>query len=171
MDEWFELEISSRKSTAQRRIDELLLKLVPGDIVITSELPRLGRSIKETLNIIENIVNVKQAQPIFIKQNLNIDPLDQNNITNKILITVFSMLAELERDFIPERTKEGLRARKAKGIKLGKPNGVIQASVYDKDKEKILYLCNLGVPIKKIIITHLGYGKYASLKNYIEKRG
>ena len=171
VDEWFELEISSRKSTAQRRIDELLLKLVPGDIVIASELSRLGRSIKETLNVIGNIVNDKQAQLIFIKQNLNINPLDQNNITNKILITVFSMLAELERDFISERTKEGLRAIKAKGIKLGKPNGVIQASVYDKDKEKILHLCKLGVPIKKIIVTHLGYGKYASLKNYIEKRG
>lgn len=81
------------------------------------------------------------------------------------------MLAELERDFISERTKEGLRARKAKGIKLGKPKGVIQASVYDKDKEKIFHLYNLGVPVNKIIETHLDYGKYTSLKNYIEKRG
>ena len=80
------------------------------------------------------------------------------------------MLAELERDFISERTKEGLRARVAKGIKLGKPKGVIQASMYDKDKEKILHLYQLGVPIQKIIATHLGYGKYLSLKSYIIKR-
>lgn len=80
------------------------------------------------------------------------------------------MLAELERDFISERTKEGLRARVAKGIKLGKPKGIIQASMYDKDKEKILHLYQLGVSIQKIIATHLGYGRYLSLKEFIHKR-
>lgn len=52
---------------------------------------------------------------------------------------------------------------------LGKPKGVIQASMYDKDKEKILHLYQQGVPIQKIISTHLGYGKYLSLKSYINK--
>jgi len=169
IDEWIELEMSSRKSTALRRIDELLDKLSPNDTVIASELSRLGRSIKETLNTIEIIVNEKQSRLVLIKQNLDLNPNDQNNITNKILTTIFSMLAELERDFISERTKEGLRARVAKGIKLGKPKGVIQASMYDKDKDKILHLHQLGVPIKKIIITHLGYGKYLSLRAFINK--
>jgi DNA invertase Pin-like site-specific DNA recombinase len=50
VDEWIELEMSSRKSTLLRRIDELLEKLSPDDIVIASELSRLGRSIKETLS-------------------------------------------------------------------------------------------------------------------------
>jgi DNA invertase Pin-like site-specific DNA recombinase len=169
VDEWIELEMSSRKTTAQRRIDELLEKLNPNDGVIASELSRLGRSIKETLTTIEAIVHEKKARLILIKQGLDLNPHDKNNITNKVLITVFSMLAELERDFISARTKEGLQARKAKGIKLGKPHGVIQASMYDKDKEKILHLSNLSVPINKIIETHLGYGKYSSLKSYLEK--
>jgi DNA invertase Pin-like site-specific DNA recombinase len=69
-----------------------------------------------------------------LKENLDLDPIAKNNVANKVLIAIFSMLAELERDFISERTKEGLRARVAKGIKLGKPKGVIQASMYDKDK-------------------------------------
>jgi DNA invertase Pin-like site-specific DNA recombinase len=171
IDEWIELEMSSQKSTLQRRIDELLEKLKPQDIVITSELSRLGRSIKETLNTIETIVNKKQVRLILIKQGLYINAKDKNNLTNKVLITIFSMLAELERDFISERTKEGLRARKEKGIKLGKPFGVIQSSMYDKDKEKILHLHKIGVPIQKIIDTHLKYGKYISLKNFIEKAG
>lgn len=169
VDEWIELEMSSRKSTELRRIDELLDKLSPDDTVIVSELSRLGRSIKETLNTIEVIVNEKLSRLVLIKQNLDLNPSDKNNITNKILITIFSMLAELERDFISERTKEGLRARVAKGIKLGKPKGVIQASMYDKDREKILHLYQLGVPIQKIIATHLGYGKYLSLKAFISK--
>ncbi|KTD22490.1 recombinase family protein [Legionella londiniensis] len=169
VDEWIELEMSSRKSTVLRRIDELLNKLSPSDIVIASELSRLGRSIKETLNTIEMITQEKQARLILIKQNLDLNPTIKNNVANKVLITIFSMLAELERDFISERTKEGLRARVAKGIKLGKPKGVIQASMYDKDKEKILHLYQLGVPLQKIITTHLGYGKYLSLKAFIDK--
>ena len=80
------------------------------------------------------------------------------------------MTAELERDFISERTKEGLRARVAKGIKLGKPKGTLQKSMYDNDQEKIFHLYKLGVPLHKIISTHLEYGKYLSLKEYIEKR-
>ncbi|KTD59732.1 hypothetical protein Lsai_0376 [Legionella sainthelensi] len=79
------------------------------------------------------------------------------------------MLAELERDFISERTKKGVRARAAKGIKLGKPKGVIQDSMYDQDREKIFHLYQLGVPIQKIIATYLGYGKYLSLKALINK--
>lgn len=169
VDEWIELEMSSRKSTALRRIDELLDRLSPNDVVIASELSRLGRSIKETLNTIEVIVNDKQSRLVLIKQNLDLNPSAQNNVANKVLITIFSMLAELERDFISERTKEGLRARVAKGIKLGKPKGVIQASMYDKDKDKILHLHQLGVPIQKIISTHLGYGKYLSLKAFLNK--
>lgn len=169
VDEWIELEMSSRKSTAMRRIDELLDRLSPNDVVIASELSRLGRSIKETLNTIETIVQDKLARLILIKQNLDLNPQAKHNVANKVLITIFSMLAELERDFISERTKEGLRARVAKGIKLGKPKGVIQASMYDKDKEKILHLYQLGVPIQKIILTHLGYGKYLSLKAFIKK--
>lgn len=170
IDKWIALEMSSRKTIKQRRIEELLNELYPKDIVIASELSRLGRSMKETLNIIESITGEKQARLVLVKQNLDINPCDRNNITNKVLLTVFSMLAELERDFISERTKEGLKARKDKGIPLGKPKGVIQASIYDKDKDKIFHLEGLGVPLNTIIQTHLGYGKYLSLKNYVQKR-
>ena len=170
IDEWIALEMSSRKSTAQRRIDELVDRLLPNDTVIASELSRLGRSIKETLNTIETIVHEKQSRLILVKQNLDLNPKDKNNIANKVLITVFSMIAELERDFISERTKEGLRARVEKGVKLGKPKGTLQDSMYDKDQEKIFELYKLGVPLRKIINVHLGYGKYWSIKIYIGKR-
>jgi DNA invertase Pin-like site-specific DNA recombinase len=171
VNEWIESEMSSRKSTALRGIDGLLSGLSPDDVIIASELSRLGRSIKETLNTIETVVKEKRARLILVKQNLDINPHTVNNVADKVLITVFSMLAELERDFISERTREGLAARVAQGVKLGKPKGTIQASIYDKDREKILHLHQLGVPLKKIISTHLGYGKYLSLKRFIEKIG
>lgn len=170
VDEWIAIEKSSKKSTRERRIEELIQKLAPGDVVIISELSRLGRSIREVLHIIERIVNEKQCRIIMIKQNLDINPRNTNNMTNKVLLTVFSMLAELERDFISERTKEGLHTLKAKGVTLGKPRGIIQSSMYDKDKERIFHLYKLGVPIREIINKHLKYGKYLSLMNYVKKR-
>ncbi|CAO5682976.1 MAG: DNA-invertase hin [Holosporales bacterium] len=159
VDEWIDVEMSSRRSTKDRKIDELLQKINPGDVIIVSELSRLGRSIKETLHLIETLIKEKKSRLIAIKQNLDMNPINMNNLTNKVLITVFSMISELERDFISERTIEGLRARKAKGIKLGKPKGVLQDSMYDKDKDKIMHLYTLGVPIRKIIQTHIKYGK------------
>jgi len=170
IDRWISTETSSRKTIKQRRIEELLNNLKPHDTVIVSELSRLGRSMKEILNIIENISEEKQSRLILIKQNIDLNPNDIHNVTNKVLITVFSMLAELERDFISERTKEGLKARKAMGITLGKPKGTIQKSIYDKDKDKIFNLHDLGVPINNIIKTHLNYGKYLSLRKYIQRR-
>ena len=170
LDEWIELEISSRKSSSERHIDELLAKLLPQDTVITSELSRLGRSIKDTLNTVEAIVKEKSARLILVKQNMDLNPNATDNMTNKILLTVFSMVADLERDFISMRTKEGLRARQAKGIKLGKPLGTLQNSAYDKDRERIFDLYKMGVPLNKIISIHLKYGKYNSLKDYILKR-
>lgn len=170
VDEWIEVEVSSRKSVEKRKITELLEKVSAQDTVIVSELSRLGRSIKEVLQIVEELIQAKRCKVILIKQGLHLDPSNQHDMTNKVLLTIFSMVAELERDFISERTKEGLKARKERGIKLGKPKGVIQQSIYDQDKEKIFQLNQLGVPLNTIVKTHLGYGKYLSLKEFIQKR-
>ena len=170
IDEWIEIEISTRKSLRERRIQELYDKVTENDTIIVSELSRLGRSVKEILAIIEACVEEKRCRVIIVKQNIDINPKNRSDMTNKVLITIFSMVAELERDFVSERTKEGLLARKAKGIKLGKPKGVIQQSKYDTDKDRIFHLYELGVPINSIISTHLNYGQYQSLKRYIKKR-
>jgi DNA invertase Pin-like site-specific DNA recombinase len=170
IDEWIEVEMSSRKSVKKRKITELLDKVSHGDIVIVSEISRVGRSMKEVFEIIEVLIKEKQCRLILVKQGLDLDPTNQNDMTNKILLTIFSMMAELERDFISERTKEGLQARREQGIKLGKPKGVIQKSMYDSHKTQIAELYQLGVPLNAIIRNHLKFGEYQSLKNYIEKR-
>lgn len=53
---------------------------------------------------------------------------------------------------------------------LGKPKGVVQPSMYDADRERILHLHALGVPLATIVDVHLKYGKYLSLKNYLAKQ-
>ena len=169
IDKWIEVEMSSRKTADKRKITELLSQVVENDVVIVSELSRLGRSIQEVLQIIKSLMEEKKCRLILVKQNMDLNPQNVLDMSNKILITIFSMLAELERDFISFRTKEGLNALKAKGVKLGKPVGCKQKTMYDKDKNRILELAKMGVPINKILTIHLNYGKYLSLKRFISK--
>lgn len=69
------------------------------------------------------------------------------------------------------RTKEALAAKKAQGVLLGKPKGTIQASMYDKDRERIRELLSYGVPQKQIVERHWGYGTTKGLSYYIRTRG
>ncbi len=65
------------------------------------------------------------------------------SMESKIVLTMFAMISEIERDLISERTKEGLRARKAAGVKLGRPKGPGKSKL-DKHKEEIIALLNNG---------------------------
>lgn len=116
---WIQVEISSRKNLHDRRIAELVQGLKKGDILIVSELSRLARSMRETHNIVHDIAK-KKAELHVIKQNLITK--DANDMATKIYINSFGMAAEIERDLISQRTKNGLARVKAEGRKLGNPN-------------------------------------------------
>jgi len=73
-------------------------------------------------------------------------------MTSKIMITLFSLFSELERDLISSITKKALANKKAQGIQLGKPKGTIQKSKFDNDLDKIKKLLNLGLSVRKIAI-------------------
>jgi DNA invertase Pin-like site-specific DNA recombinase len=76
----------------------------------------------------------------------------------------------LERDLISLRTKEALAAKRSQGIRLGKPKGTLQASKFDKDREKIQELLGLGLSVRKIV-RYLGYTDPRGLTIYLNKRG
>jgi len=165
VDEYIELTISSSKSGKQRRIDEMKEKLLPHDILIITELSRLGRSTTEVVDLI-NVLIKSQVRVIIIKQHLD---FSRHDLNSKVIITMFSLFGELERDFISLRTKEALASKKAKGIKLGKPKGTIQKSQFDADRDKIIELLKLGVSVRKIAKL-LGYKSHISLNTYVNKR-
>ena len=119
VDDYLQIEVSSRKTTKERRIDELLARLDKGDTLIVSELSRLGRSVGELCRIVESLIK-KQVKLIAIKQGLVIN--GKHDMASKTMVTMFSLMAEIERDLISERTKNGLANAKAKGKKLGNPN-------------------------------------------------
>jgi putative DNA-invertase from lambdoid prophage Rac len=169
VDTFIEVTMSSRRNSRQRRIEELQERLEPGDTLIVTELSRLGRSTGEVILLINQLV-AYGIIILIIKQNLRLGEGLQD-ITAKVMVTLLALFGEIERDFISLRTKEALAAKKAQGIVLGKPKGTIQSSMYDKDRERITELLSLGVPQKRIVERHLGYGTTKSLSYYIRARG
>ena len=167
IDEWMGITISSRKTTKQRRIDELLEKLESADTLIVTELSRLGRSTAEVVGLVNQLI-ASQIRVIVLKQNLD---LNQHDMSSKIVTTIFSLLSELERDLISLRTKEALAAKRAAGVRLGKRPGTVQASKFDDQRERIEELLNLGVSVRRIASKHLGLKNHNGLSTYIKKRG
>jgi DNA invertase Pin-like site-specific DNA recombinase len=166
VDEFISITMSSRTTNKQRRIDELLSKLVDSDTLIVTELSRLGRSTSEVIALINELVQ-RHIRVLIIKQNLD---LKQNHdMTAKVMITLFSLFAELERDLVSLRTKEALAAKKTQGIKLGKPKGTIQTSKFDRDRPRIEELLKLGLSVRKTAKV-LGYSNHIGLNTYINKR-
>jgi len=115
---WIEVEISTRKSTEARKIDELLKSLKKGDVLIVSELSRLARSMRQTNNICHDI-SQRKAELHIIKQNLIVKDKPETN--TKVILWAFGLAAELERDLISQRTIAGLERARAAGKTLGNP--------------------------------------------------
>lgn len=166
IDDFIELEISSRKSEAKRGITDLVDRLTKGDTLIVSELSRLGRSTVAVLSLIQLLID-KGVTIIFIKQGLTVSK-DSQDATAKVMITLFSLFAEMERDLISQRTKEALHSRKGTG-KLGHKEGALLPSKYDKHAFNILELKNLGLSFPKII-KQIREGSSATLKTWFDKR-
>jgi DNA invertase Pin-like site-specific DNA recombinase len=158
IDDYIEITISSRKTSQQRRIDELLQTLSETDTLIVTELSRLGRSTVEVIALVNALVE-RNIRVIALKQNLAIDRQDMNS---KIVITLFSLFAELERDLISLRTREALAAKRAQGQRLGKPKGTIQKSKFDRDLSRIQELLGYGLSVRKIAKV-LGYASHIAL--------
>ncbi len=137
IDQFIEVEASTRKSPKNRRIEELLAKVNNNDTLIITELSRLGRSTSEVIDLVNSLINIE-------------------------VVTMFSLFSELERDLISSRTKEALASKKAQGMKLGKPKGTMQKSKFDKDIERIKELLQLGLSVRKIS-THLGLSNHIGL--------
>ena len=167
VDDYIEVEVSSQKSRKQRRIDEVLERVEEGDLLICAELTRLGRSVVEVVDLVNQLVE-KKVRLIAIRNGLDING-HKMDMASKVIVYTFSMVGELERDFISLRTREALAAKKSEGKILGKPKGTIQKSIYDKDRERIKELLDLGLSVRKIS-KHLGYGQHMSLNTYINKR-
>ena len=139
--EFVEEQISGKSNFKKRLLGALLDKMKHGDILIVPELSRIARSITQIFEVIE-IVKNKGIILYSLKENFC---SNDKSITSTVATTIFALVAQIERDLISLRTKEALIAKKAQGIKLGRPKGKGKSKL-DEHKEDILKLIALKVP-------------------------
>lgn len=110
--------------TKRPEFDKLIKKMGKGDTLICESLSRLSRGgVIKTLDLITEFIQKKQINVIILKENFNLLAGEKPDANTNLLLGIFSVLGQFERDLISERTKEGLKAVKTKGTRLGKPKG------------------------------------------------
>ena len=117
VDDFMEVTVSSRKTLKERGVDGLCAGMHAGDLLLVSELSRLGRSVGQIIQIVDDLVK-NQIRLVAIKEDIRLD--GRQDIQSKVMVTLFGLFAEIERDLISERTREGLAAAKAKGHLAGR---------------------------------------------------
>ena len=130
VDVWVKETISSTEELEKRKLGKLLNKLKREDIIIASELSRLGRNLLQVMSILHMCMN-KDVQVWTIKDNYRLGA----DIQSKVLAFAFGLSAEIERNLISQRTKEALLRVRAEGKILGRPKGRQSAFVKLSGKE------------------------------------
>lgn len=118
VDKWIEETISGAKSVDDRKLGKLLKKMKKEDILICSELSRLGRNLLMIMGVLNECMN-RDIQVWTIKDNYRLG----SDISSKVLAFAFGLSAEIERNLISQRTKEALARKRAEGVILGRPKG------------------------------------------------
>ena len=130
---WVSEVISGTVSTKNRKLGSLLKKMKSGDILILTEVSRLGRSLLEVLTVLNQCVQ-KKYNLYTVKERYELD----NSISSQMLAFAFGLMAEVERNLISMRTKEALARRKAAGQRLGRKKGGKNVRYKLDDKEKLI---------------------------------
>jgi DNA invertase Pin-like site-specific DNA recombinase len=118
IDHWIEETISGVQSPEKRLLGTLLTMTKMGDLIICSELSRLGRSMFMIISIL-NVLLLNGVKICTIKDNYKLE----DDIYAKILAFAFGLTAEIERNLISQRTKEALARKRSEGVVLGRPKG------------------------------------------------
>ena len=126
--------------SARPELQMMLMTLRAGDTLVVESFSRLSRSTKDLLDMVEKLSNLG-VHLVSLKEDL-----DTNTATGKMMLTVMSALSQFERDLIAERTKEGLKAARARGRHGGRPR-----SGTDKDRKQAyaMYQANI-MPCQEI---------------------
>src|SRR3954465_383456 len=111
---WIEETVSATKNLSHRKLGQLLDAMQEGDILIVTEVSRLGRSIMEVMSILHTLME-REVKVFTTKEGYELG----YNINSKVLAFAFSLSAEMERSMISSRTKEALARKRSEGMRLG----------------------------------------------------
>jgi len=129
-------EIVKEKASAVKErpaLQGLLTRLQPGDTLVVWKLDRLGRSLK---NLVELVLRFQEQDIQFVSLQ---DHLDTSTAQGRLMFNLFASLAEFERDLIRERTHAGLQAARARGRQGGRPPGLSKEAQSKAEAAKTLY--------------------------------
>ena len=143
---WIEECISGKTMVQDRKLGKLLKQMKKNDILICSELSRLGRNLLMVMGILNQCME-RNIKVWTIKDNYRLG----KDISCKVLAFAFSLSAEIERNLISERTKDALIRKKTEGIILGRPTGSRNRIKKLHGKEDVIInMINSQTPISKI---------------------
>lgn len=160
--EFIEEHCSGRISYKDRKLGKLLESMYKGDILIVPELSRIARSVTQILEVIK-ITKDKGITLYSLKENFS---NEEDSISATVTSTIFALVAQIERELISLRTREALQARKAQGIKLGRPQGKGKSKL-DVHKDDIMKMLSYGVP--KTIIAKQYNTSVGNLYNFLDR--
>lgn len=152
VDKWISETISGTKEINKRRLGKLLKGVKKDDIIICSEISRLGRSLFMIMSVLNRCMEIG-AKVWTVKDSYRLG----DDITSKVLAFAFGISAEIERKLISQRTREALARKKSEGIKLGRPKGPGKRLLDGKEKqiEAMLAAGLTKVQVSKIYGVHV----------------
>ncbi len=146
IDGWIEETVSGIKNYDKRQLGKLLAKIKKDDLIICSELSRLGRNLFMIMEILNQCMS-KECRVWTIKDGYRLG----DDIQSKVLAFAFGLSAEIERNLISQSTKEALARKKQEGVVLGRPKGRKSSHVKLSGKEDVIKELRIqGVSITQI---------------------
>ena len=164
IDRWVEESVSGTTPWEKRRLGKILRKLHSGDLIICTEISRLGRNMLMIMSVL-NFCSQRNIRIHTIKDRFDLS----DNINSRIIAFAFALAAEIERNLISQRTKEALARKRAEGVVLGRPKGSSSKNSYK--------LCRKENLLREMISNGLSYCEMSrilkvhrnTISNYIKK--
>ena len=116
--EWVGETVSGLKETSARKLGGLFKRVKKGDTIIVSEISRLGRNIFMVMETLGFCI-AKGCQIVSVKEGYHLG----KDMPSVVMAFTFTLVAQIERDLISQRTKEALARRRAEGKHLGRKCG------------------------------------------------
>lgn len=162
IDKWYSEAISGTKPIEKRILGRIIRKMNRGDLLICTEISRLGRNMLMIMSIL-NLCVGKGIRIQTIKDNFVLS----DNINSKIIAFAFALAAEIERNLISQRTREALAVKKLEGTKLGRPaGGSKKKKLFLESAGEIVKMLEKGIPMRAIARK---YGlHYNTLRRYLK---